>query len=181
MGDFAFSPGAVAAAKIFDLTLGADAAQIDTGAGEIPPIFSALQIVMSLRHTVAATNEVVIARFNNDSGTNYYSNDSQSIGGSQANTESDAANFMRVGHSPGSTAPANFFCATVGFIHEYASTTKAKSYSGQSSFLTATTNGAGWSLCTAHWSGTAAIHQITFLPGTANFKAGSRITIYGLL
>lgn len=158
-------------------TLAVAAANIDFTS--ISGAFNHLQVVLISRCSTSATNEVVYARFNNDSGANY---DWMVLRGPSV-TQSSAAdtNGLYLGDSPAATGPAGAASLTYIDIPYYASTTFHKTAHTRNLLKngTATSNffvyeNGGW------WRSTAAITRITIRPAANNFIAGTQATLYGI-
>lgn len=177
------APGSVFLTKIFDKTLGAAASSFDTGANGIDAGFSALQVYLYARTSRSSTTDGVKVTLNGDTGNNY---DSQIIQGSGATAV--AAQYNAIGFFynsnlaalPGDTTTANVFGVLELVIPAYDQTTGFKSgrfilsQPDEANTLQSTT-------AASLWRSTAAINQITISPSVGpNFKAGSRLLIYGL-
>ena len=155
--------------RLFDSKLGADAANFDvTG---ISSSYKHLFIMFYGRSTLGANTDSVNVRFNNDSGTNYsYVN----VGGTAA--ASLTAVFA-------GTVCANNIANGAGWcniwVPDYTDTTfyhLAQSNWGYTAFgVTSGTNQHenAWD------TNNVAINRVTVF-GAANWKAGSRLTVYGL-
>jgi hypothetical protein len=164
---------------IANSTLGGDAANIDFTS--IPSHYAHLMLVCYLRGDTAAVTTNCNIRFNNDTAGNY---DYQSVFGSAA-TASAAEAFAQaaaaIGTIPANSAGANLFdCITVEIAH-YANSANNKASVSQwaMKYGTATTNMSAGTLA-QFWRSNAAINRITLLPVAGSFRAGSRITLYGL-
>ena len=165
---------------IADTTLGASAANINfTG---MPTIYAHLRVVLYSRGDVASATTPLLARFNNDSGSNY----SHEILSGSATTvtasESIGGTSMRWGRTPGNTAPANSFGTAVIDIAQYGGATNHKTFTGMCSSREGTTSGFLTLECYAGaWFGTPqVINQITLFPASGNFVSGTRATVYAL-
>ena len=167
---------------IQDVLLAADGAIAFTA---IPGTYRHLQLVMYLRSDRASTLDAVGIRFNNDSTANYDSYFIQANGPTptMTGTESFAGTSASNGDCAGNTATANLFSAHVITIPHYANTVNHKTFEGMNGIKIGTATGnirAEQSL--GAWRSAAAITQINVIPtaGGANWKAGSRATLYGL-
>lgn len=165
---------------LFDSTLGADAANIDTGANGIAQTSDHLIIVTLLRSTEAAsgwTNEQI--RFNNDSGANYDMQNMQAQStGLSAGISNAVTAITLVG--TGSTATANYFGAGMIFVPSYRQTTAFKEavlLGGQAEQVSGNTF---IQAKVGTWRSTSAITRLSVTPAGGNLLAGSRLTIYGL-
>lgn len=167
---------------LFDSTLGADAATIDSGAGGFSTAYNELFIFGCFRTKENAVNSDVQFRFNNDSGANYMTSyiGGVSGGGVTHDTASGqtATNFWtQMGDSASSLA--NAFGTIVANIPNYADTTPLKIMT-----ITAQMPGTGSTVIYCKtgqgvWNSTAAISRIAVTAQSgANLKAGSRLTIY---
>lgn len=164
-----------------DVTLGADAATIDTGANGIAAGHSQLLVETFLRTDEAVAGNAAFIRFNGDGGNNY------DRYGYQANAAaiSVVSSFGVAGilsvRVVGNTGDANGFGGGTVVIPNYASTTQTKSLQAMSEAIaTAAAANCVRSDISGRWRSTAAINQISLhLNGGTVFRAGSRLTVYG--
>jgi len=164
---------------ISDTTLQADAANFDVQS--IPSMYKHLRIEAQLRGTTAATTQQARIRFNNDSGGNYYwFSVTEYIGGPAAN-EGNGETSAWAGVAAAASATATL-TGTLGIdIPNYAATTFAKQFRGSSEYCTAASStNTRVEDAVGLWNSTAAIERITLYPLADSFKAGSRLTIYGM-
>jgi hypothetical protein len=164
--------------RIFDSTLGADAANFDvTG---IVGTYVALQYILSGRCTTAAVAESVLLRMNNDSGANYDDRRLYGNSGGAGASGTTAGTSMTIGQLAAANATAGRAGQLDGMLHNYASavfdkivvTRYGEHGDTASDLLAAVTSGI--------WLSTAAVTRLTFFPTANNFLAGSRLTLYGL-
>jgi len=165
--------------RIADTTLAADAASISFTS--IPGHYAHLLVVAYLRGDTAAANVSARIRFNADTGSNY---DWQSILGSAA-TASAGETFGEtsavLGNIPANTAGANLFGALTVEIPHYAQASNNKAAHAAFAMKSGTGSGALQAgALSAFWRSSAAITQVTLIPGAGNFRSGSRATLYGL-
>lgn len=164
--------------RLFDTTLGADAASVDiTG---IPATFAHLRLLIYARSDVGATYTQLYLRFNGDTGTNYDWQTTASVATSVAADEGIGGTVLRVGHMPANTAVANSFGACEVVIPAYTNASGHRALMSTSHVRTANASG-GIRLDTTvgDWRG-GAINQITVLGPSGNLKAGTRVTLYGM-
>lgn len=165
---------------ISDTTLAADTASFDISG--ISSTFKHLRIEAQLRTTEGVVTSSVLVRFNNDTTASY---DWQRVYGNAASAsaaETLGATSFAAGFVPGASAAANFAGAVVIHIPNYAGTLFNKTVI---SSVTAYEGSATGNVYAGQWGGgwrsSAAINRVTVLPGGgANFKAGSRLTLYGI-
>lgn len=172
-----FAPAAMT--MLSDVVLGSDTATFDFTS--IPATYKDLQIRIFVRTSIAAINDAINLRFNNDSAGNYDSEAAIATGTTFFGTEGLAATQMRIGSCPGNNATAGYFATVVIDINSYASTTGNKQASGTSSYAYGTSTG---QIENERVSGiwrtvNTAISRITVIAG-GNFKTGSRATLYGI-
>lgn len=165
--------------KVFDSTLGAPAASIDTGVGGISSGGGVLYVYFdgATADAGAATN--VDIRVNNDSGSNYdaqiwYENAVALGNGNAVGT----AQWKLIGHGAGGTA--NYSGGIILTIPGYDGTTFFKTGIAQSWTIDAAANGNNF---VAHygvgWRSTSAISRLAvFADSGANLATGSRLQIY---
>lgn len=160
---------------LFDQTLGADAASIDTGT--FSTAFSHLMIVTYCRTTQAAIISSVSYTFNSDGGSNY---DNQIVRGrdTTASAADGQAAAVIIFDAPGASAAAGVFGGTVLFVPNYSGTVGEKATIEIGGFADEATTGGHAGLRTAHWRNTAAIERATFTATSGNLLAGSRISVY---
>lgn len=158
--------------------LGATTASLNLSS--IPQTHGSLMLVWCARGDVAAVNTFCAVRFNGDSGANYdrqFQSVSNNAGGAGENFAQTSVN---VGNIPGASATANLFNGGWMSIPNYTSAIANKIFTCV--LMEKTANAAGGvdvveSL--GAWRSNAAITQITLLPGSGNFIAGSRFSVYG--
>lgn len=164
---------------LFDSTLGADAASIDTGGGGIAATADHLLVYLLLRTTEAVTEANGFLRFNNDSGANYDRHvlrvDNVTISGIILNAQTEIALTLL-----GANAQAGAFAAVTLHIPSYRQTTAHKSFTSASVALEDTAADSRIEQGGGRWRNTAAITRMAVGPSSGNFLAGSRMTIYGL-
>lgn len=163
---------------IYDEILAADAASFDVQ--NIPQEYKHLQIEFHGRGTVAAVGALALCRMNNDSGANYHQETLYGAGGSAGAAAASGQTSMQIGQVAGASAPTSYSGITSAKINDYAGTTFFKSAVGidfhsrdASSSQVAETSG-------GIWLNAGAINRLTIYPHSGNWKAGSRLTIYGL-
>ncbi len=162
-----------------DSTLGADAASIDFTS--ISGSYAHLWLLLYARSDTASGETSVAARFNNDSGANYYHERINAGVTTVTAAEVLGATSFRFGRCPANTATANDFGANEMVILNYANSTNRKSVmSRAASFASTASSGIQLELGAEGWDNTAAISRITMFPGAGNFRAGTRATLYGL-
>lgn len=168
--------------KIFDQTLGAAAASIDTGAGGVTAGFVDLMIIAYARAADVANNVALNINFNNDSGANYDVSQWRNLDGSGASTNANARTAGIFGAIPASSATANYFSIVRGTIASYDSVTagyKLVESVGGYNDAAGTLFQVGTLINT--WRSTAAITRIAVSSaGGGNLITGSRLVIYGL-
>jgi hypothetical protein len=171
------SGGSGDVARLSDSTLGADTASFDiTG---ISAAYKHLLIIAQLRGTHADIQTELRLRFNNDSGSNYDGHYHFTTSGAATGvTNNPATTSAQLGLITADTATADRAGSAHILIPNYASATFQKNIEFHTAYARsgdyATTDGSG------AWRNTAAVDRITILPGTANWKAGSRLTLYGM-
>jgi hypothetical protein len=169
-------------ALLADVTLAGDAATIDTGAGGVAAGYKQLIVETSLRTDEVATGNAAFLRFNADSGANYDRYGFSVNNGVTTIVSTFAgAGFLGVRVATASS-DANMFGDGTVTIPEYASTTKLKSMSAFSSCIGIGNAGNAFRTDVAgRWRSTAAISRVSLhLNGGTVFKAGSRLTVYGV-
>ena len=160
---------------ISDLLLAADTATFDFTS--IPGTYKHLIIKLVGRMTGAVTDGVVTMKFNNDGGANYDwetqagFTSTSSVGGTSADTS------IRVGEVTGASATSGHVGAIDIDILDYAATTLFKGAITKGGRV----GGTRFAFQNfGHWRSTSAITRVTLTPGSGNWLAGSRATLYGL-
>lgn len=170
--------------KLVDVTLGADAATITTGANAIAAGHIAIWVVAQLKTAyLASWVDDVAMTFNGDGGANYDLGEvfTNSTGTNSSNSGAAATSIKYI--APASNGGTqNYFSTTQFVIVEYDSTAHWKTGTGSTNTLD---TGAASQNATESfgfgWRSTAAINQITFSSSHgSNVKSGSRIIVYGL-
>ena len=164
--------------KLFDSTLGAPAANIDTLANGVAAGHADLTIYVISRTVDAGATANIRVTLNGDTGANY---DLQFINGvattAAANTVLASANWQAQTHGAGGTAGYPGIMTII--IPAYAATT----FNKVATILTGNPDGTAANeaanVYIAGWRSTAAINQVTVTGATANLAAGSRLVVYG--
>jgi hypothetical protein len=174
--------GAGGLTKLFDATLGADAASIDTGAAGIASGYAVLEVFVYLRTVLAASpTDLAWIRFNNDTSGASYATVYTRTSGTTVNGSNASTSGLEI-IAAGATAPAGDFTAIRMVIPNYDNTTGWKSVNYTDGFLHDTGGYAYVYNRFGYWKSTAAISRLSVLSQTAatSIKAGSRLTIFGL-
>lgn len=175
------SPGTGGMAVIFDQTLGSAQASITIPG--ILPIYKELRVVIQAQSDQGNGQDILV-RFNGDTGTNY---DSQtvSVTGSSAPANAGARSLGGTSATLGSISGTNNPNAAAVIrveIPNYAGGTFEKQYVAQGAWRNAAAAVDFYAThSTGNWRSTAAINSITVLhSGAGNFKAGTRVIVYGV-
>ena len=164
---------------LFDSTLGADAASIDTGANGIASGHGHLLIYLITQTADVGSNVSVTLRANNDSGANYDNEFVQGLGTTASAGGSNAATGWGFGtHGQGGTA--QYPGVALVFVPNYDQTTFYKLAGVFSAVADATAANNSAAAQSKGYRSTAAISRLSVVAASgANLKAGSRLTIYG--
>jgi len=167
--------------KLADETKASAAASFDFTS--LPGGYSALMIVWSGRSANASNSDIVLARFNNDSGNNY---DRQRRENPASTTLSEVQNLAGASVLSGNVTANSSTSGWAGsgeiLVVNYAGTTFHK-IARSKSFMRTSDGSVNNDMGDqgAIWKNTAAIDRVTlFLNSGGNWMAGSRCTIYGL-
>lgn len=169
----------ISGAVIFDSTLGADAALIDTGANAIPAGFYILEIETMGQSAAAVTSKDTYIRFNNDSGANYQRQyvlgDNTSVTGARG---IPSINGIQTQDVSGSTSGDTSTWA-IGHLEvpNYSAATKHFCTGKNTNYNNAGSPNPSFFDTANQWVSATAINQVTWLPNGGNFKAGSRMRI----
>ena len=178
-------PGTAFLTKLFDSTLGANAASIDTGAGGIPAGYGTLEIIFAGRTAHATVFGQLLFTFNNDTGANYDAMENEATwnGSSFVNTNGRTTGATSFGRCfvAGNGAPANFAGMAIIRVPFPGSTTFYKTFTASSGRVDSGTGGGDSDHIMGTWRSTAAISRVAVAGGSStNLLAGSRMLIYGL-
>lgn len=170
--------GTSALTKIAETILGADAASITFSS--IPGTYRNLLLMLTGRHSVAATTGNVYLQYNGDTAANYDASELYNAGSvGWANSIAQAT--PRVGLLTGATGPASFAGALTATIFDYARTQWYKHAVCTTEVVAATTNGNYWNLLISHdWRSTAAITSVLVGASGGNLLTGTVCTLYGV-
>ena len=147
----------------------------------IPSTYTALQIRInskSLRTGTTAT--ALYATVNSDTGANYAYHFLYGDGSVAGSTGSTSSTSMMIGYEAGSNAGSNVntFGTTIIDLHDYASTTRNKTFK---SFAGTDNNGTGQiRLMSGLWMSTSAVTSISLTDAVDNFASGSTFSLYGI-
>lgn len=170
----------VGAQEIAQTVLGASAASISFTS--IPATFESLLLVVSGRADSAFPSDYVQARFNNDSGANYYDQFVLGQGTSPTAFADAAASSVGTGKVPAGTATANRGGQFASIVAGYARTTFQKSVMTLCAYSTdATSTGQQVLISGGLWASTAAINRWDIFASSGNLIAGTIATLYGLV
>lgn len=162
---------------LFDSTLGADAASIDTGAGGIAGTFDSLDVYILARTTEAVAQSNLRLSFNADAGANYDEHLFQILNATTFAGAAVAQTFNTIG-CPGASYGAGAFGHWHITLPAYRQTVAHKVWRGH---FTALDTGAGncyEQLRSGRWRNTAAITRLAIAAQAGNILAGSRLTVY---
>ncbi len=177
--DIAISGSVGGMVNLFDQTLNASAASIDTGAGGIPSGYVSLLCHVTARSDGAFFSGGIGFQFNNDSAANYdyiWTDQSNTVvSGNVATGQSNT----KVMEGPGASIGANRFGVATVTIPAYTDTTAYKACTSLGGFSDGSVHGE-LVHAVSSWNNTAAITRIKMITGIGNFIAGTRLTIWGL-
>lgn len=172
------SSGSGGLVPLFDSTLGGDAASIDTGAGGITANHGCLHVYIIARTADAGASGPLNLTLNNDTGANY---DMQNVNGvnvtAAAGNQLAQAQWNTIVHGSGGTA--NYASIWELTIPGYDQTTFFKTGILLAGISDGTAANQLATIFHVGYRSTTAISRMKIAGGTANLKAGSRLTIYG--
>ena len=144
----------------------------------IPSTYKHLQLRILGRTDNASTGALVEAFVNGDTGQNYAFHRLQADGTSaSANGGASQFSIQSLIRATGASAAANIMTASIIDIHDYTSTTKAKTIR---SFYGFDFNGSGnVYLGSGLWTSTSAVTSLT-LTAVANWTTNSVFSLYGI-
>lgn len=166
---------------LFDQSLGANAASIDSGAGGFSTSGVALLIVGLLRTTQAATiDSTGWLRFNGDATAGAYSR--QAVRGDDTTASAGQGvgqaqfSFM----TPGAGVQAGVFGSIVVVVPGYGGAAVMKAFAGVSGWAEETSTDQKVEALSGVWLNTAAISRVQLIAATDNLAAGSRLSVFRL-
>jgi hypothetical protein len=174
----AIAGGAANLTVLFDSTLGANAASIDTGANGIAQTTSHLIILYTARTTEAVVVSTANMTINGDTAANY---DRQTLR-ARSNVSSSGAVAAATSISlnvPGSSVAAGHFAGAFMFIPAYRQTVTDKMIVEAGGWADTNIANGEAHINTGIWRNTVAVNQLTLTAGSGNLVTGSRLTIYG--
>jgi hypothetical protein len=142
----------------------------------IPSTYTDLLVKVSARDSLAEIYGGCDIRFNNDSASNYTRRNVNGNGSATGSASQTTTSINSV-ESVGSSATANTFSNTEIYIPNYTSSNQKSVSVDQVTENNGTTAYA--KLTAGLWTGTAAINQITILPGTS-FVQYTTAYLYGI-
>jgi hypothetical protein len=140
----------------------------------IPQNYSHLQIRLLTRSTGAN----VSLRFNDDTGTNYWTHWLDGNGTVARGESSGATNLIYAGYGAPTTASTNTFGSGIIDILDYGSTIKTKVTRSLVGYNSDTAGFLG--LVGGMWNNKSAINSITFIPNSGSFAEFSSFALYGV-
>lgn len=161
--------------------LGGASANIDITA--ISGSYDHLRLIAYVRGDTAAASTTCILRFNGDSGANYdFQRNSASAAAAAISEAFGQTSIECTPTMPANTATANVFSMIMLDIPFYALTANNKLVHVKhiSKIGVATTNLREGGVA-GFWRSSAAITQITLIPGAGNFAAGSGYSLWGVV
>ena len=168
--------------RLFDTTLGADAATLDTGAGTpLSGAYKHLVIMASLRGTKVATTTAVRLRFNDDSSAVYARAYAGRANGVAVTGEAVGQTFSEIGSAPGASATGSRFGVVVIEVPGYSKSDRFKTFTGKlAERFGAASGNSEMITIEGTWDDTDPITRVALFPDTNNWLAGSELTVYGL-
>ena len=145
----------------------------------IPSTYKHLQIRAIFRSTEAGSGTNFYMYVNGDTATNYSYHTLRGEGTTASASGNATVAQMFVGRAPGAGTTAGIMNATIIDIHDYANTSKYKTFryvSGKDD----NTYGGDLVLRSGSWRSTSAINSITFNIDNPNFSNLSSIALYGI-
>jgi hypothetical protein len=162
---------------VADISSGVSSVDFASIAGD----FKHLLIVAHARGDTAATNTNLNVRFNGDTGGNYDVQRLSAGAGTVSPAEAFGAVSAGMAVIPANTAGANLVGGGLFLIPHYSAATHNKSILSLWGYKLGTSSGnLDIAIRSGHWRSSAAITQVTFLPGAGNIVSGSMFSLYGM-
>jgi hypothetical protein len=165
---------------LFDSTLGAPAASIDTGVDGIAQTAETLLVMMLVRTTDASTISTVNVTVNGDAGANYdrqIMRDNNVTQGNQISLGQTQWALSACGANMGAGAAALLTIT----LHAYRQTTFHKVGLLEDAVPDTAAANTRRDAGSLRWRNTAAISRLAVAAASGNLDTGSRLTVYGLL
>jgi hypothetical protein len=176
-GNEAYDPGAFV--SIATVTSSGSSATLSFTS--IPSTYSSLQIRFMYRYSAAVDTTNTLFTVNSDSGSNYAFHEINGNGTTVAASGTATTTAMRYGRAPGTTTAANIFGVGIMDIHDYASTTKYKTFRTLYGCDANTgTTAYPVRLFSGLWQNTNAISTITFPAPSGTWASGTVFSLYGI-
>lgn len=174
--------GQIVGAVLFDQTLGAPAATIDTGANGIAAGYNNLMVVVYARSAGTGTGDAVRFTFNGDTGANYDLVQMRNLSGTVSAPSQFAGNSGIICNVPTSSQTASYFGTGRMLVASYDVVTAGfKATEAAGGYALAAITGSQQQNTINAWRSTAVVNQLAITLGNGgNFVTGSRLTIYGL-
>lgn len=149
----------------------------------LPQGYRNLVLMCQVRTSVAAETDVILLRFNGDTGSNYDAQAFSVNDGTLLGVAGRAATSIGLGRCEGANSRASNFSPTQAKIFGYSLTDREKWLQALSASFGDVSADADLreEYRTGRWRSTAAITSITLLPNTGpNFVSGSEFQLYGV-
>lgn len=168
---------AALSALLFESTLGADTASIDSGVGGFSTSYDDLMILLYLRTTEAAVASNVTFQFNGDTGANYDDQKMRVINTAVSGAIALAGTSVTI-EALGASAQAGAFAEYALWMPAYSHTTGHKSFSGTGARIEDTAADCRSTFQCGRWRSTAAISRVVITAASGSLATGSRMAIY---
>jgi len=143
----------------------------------IPSTYKHLQL-RGIMQRNGGTQLDVGLRFNSDTGSNYSFHDIVGNNSTVTATGNPSTNYAYIAIAPG-TSTSNIFGVCIADIHDYSSTTKAKTVQSFTGKCTSPTDGT-LKYCSGAWYNTNAITSITIYTFGDLMNTGTSFALYGI-
>ena len=155
-------------------TLGSDTSSISFTS--ISGSYTDLVLILFARSTRPTTDDTLVMRFNNDSGSNYSKTRLVGTGSAASSYTSGSTTAFLLDAISGASNPTGEFSPNIYNIMNYSNTTTYKTIVTRSNTASAYVVAE-----TGLWRSTAAVNRIDLSLNTGpNFKAGTMATLYGI-
>lgn len=148
----------------------------------IPSTYKHLQVRFMYRYSAAADTTNTLFTVNGDTGANYAFHELNGNGTAVAASGTASTTAMRYGRTPGTTTGSNIFGVGIIDLHDYASSTKYKTFR---TFYGCDANTASTAypvrLFSGLWMNTNAVTSITFAAPSGTWTAGTTFALYGMV
>jgi hypothetical protein len=163
---------------IYSEVLQSDTASVDI---VVPQNTKNLFVVINGRITAATTADFVLARFNNDSGSNYRWAYEGANGTTQTAQQGSGTSYLILGDLSGTSIADNYAGSVIAWILNCKSNLYKTVICNQTVSIWDGGGNTFTAMESGTWMSTATINTVKIYPALGNFLAGTNISIYSMI